>query len=286
MVRKQPPPGFLSSAQAADILGCSVGMVYNYERSGQLHKKTPPGRKQGYFLESEVRELANALDNFFDSNINDDVESIVEFRQATVEDVDGIYNVAASLFGSTTSAEARKPLIEKCAEGNYIVKRNSKIVAYIHIQPLKHDRMIAFMEGKIRGKDIIAEDLECFKPGQKTEVLIKSIGATKNIGSTDDNKLHNQKYFLMRLLRGTAREMAKLGHQGVEITKLYATSETLTGIRMAYNAKMDFFGKPIGEARFRYVLDVEKSDLPILQPYKKAFAEWKAKHHTELESAS
>ena len=40
MARKQPPNGYLTSAQAAEILGCSVGMVYNYERAGQLHKKT------------------------------------------------------------------------------------------------------------------------------------------------------------------------------------------------------------------------------------------------------
>jgi hypothetical protein len=35
--------------------------------------------------------------------------------------------------------------------------------------------------------------------------------------------------------------MAKLGSQGVNITKIYATSETVMGIEMAHSAKMGIF---------------------------------------------
>lgn len=281
MARRPTPQGYLSSAQAAKILGCSVPMVYNYERSGQLEKKTPPGRKQGFFQEAQVRALAKALDNFFEVPIDasiDKPDGIMTFSQATPDDMDGVYDIAAMLFASTTSAEARKPLVKKCPQGNYIVKRDEKIVAYIHLQPLKHDRMIAFMKGEIRGKDITIDDLDKFEAGKSIELLVKSVGATKLIGATEETRLHNQRYFLMRLLRGTARELKKLGDIGVDINKIYATSETLTGIRMAYDAKMEFFGRPLGESRFRYVLDIQKSDLALLQPYKRALAEWKANH--------
>src|SRR6516162_6544472 len=71
MPRKPIPEGYLTSAQAAQILGCSVGMVYNYERSGQLHKKTPPGKKQGFFVEKEVKALAEGLVAFFESPIDE-----------------------------------------------------------------------------------------------------------------------------------------------------------------------------------------------------------------------
>ena len=192
--------------------------------------------------------------------------------------MEGVYKVAASLFGSTTSAAARKPLVEQCPQGNYVVKRSGKVVAYIHIQPLKHEPLMAFMRGEIRGKDIKASDLDCFAPGKTVECLIKSVGATKQIGTTNEDQRANQLRFLYRLLRGTALEMANLGRQGIKISKIYATSETVTGIAMGFSAKMEQYGKPLGEGRFRFIMDVEDSQLPLLQPYKKALVEWEKEH--------
>jgi hypothetical protein len=128
----------------------SVGMVYNYEPSGQLHKKTPPGKKQGFFVEKEVKALAEGITRFFEMPVTSNIpeKDGLVFCQATLDDMEGVYKVAASLFGSTTSSEARKPLIQQCPEGNYIVKRNDQVVAYVHIQPLKHDRLMAFMRGE------------------------------------------------------------------------------------------------------------------------------------------
>src|SRR5450755_190729 len=277
MARKQPPKGYLTSSQAAEILNCSVGMVYNYERAGQLHKKVPPGRKQGFFVENEVNALAQGLSSFFETPLAEGQEpeqGNLIFSQATPDDMEGVYRVAASLFGSTTSAEARKPLVEQCPEGNYIVKRNGKVVAYIHIQPLKHDRLMAFMRGEIRGKDITANDLDCFAPGKTVECLVKSVGATKLIGANEHSQRENQLIYLRILLRGTALAMANLGRKGVKISKIYATSETVTGIEMGFSAQMEQFGKPLKGGRFRFVLDVQSSNTPILRPYKYALAQW------------
>jgi len=280
MPRRQPPEGYLTSAQAAQVLGCSVGMVYNYERAGQLHKRIPSGRKQGFFVLSEVNALAEGLSSFFEApiEVSRPEKDHLVFSQATPDDMEGVYKVAASLFGDTTSAEARKPLVARCPEGNYIVKNNDKIVAYIHIQPLRHDRMMAFMRGEIRGKQITADDLDCFAPGKSVECLIKSVGAAKNIGTTEENCRHNQLRYIFKLLRSTAVEMAKLGEKGVNITKIYATSETVTGIAMAFSAKMEQFGKPLGMGRFRFVLDVEESNLPLLHHYKQNFAKWRKEY--------
>lgn len=281
MTRKQPPSDYLTSSQAAEILKCSVSMVYTYERSGRLKKEVPKGRKQGFFKRSEVEALAAGMAEFFEMPLESqtpDMNDLV-FAQATPNDVEGIYKVAASLFGSTTSAEARKPLIALCPQGNYIVRWKEKIVAYIHIQPLKHESMMDFMAGKIRGKDITVNDLDCFTPEKSVECLVKSIGAVKDIGPDDSSRRLNQLHFLFKLLRGTALEIAKLGTQGVNITKLYATSETVTGIEMAYSAHMEMFGKPFKGGRFRYVLDVQQSDIPLLQPYKHALADWQQAHN-------
>jgi hypothetical protein len=281
MPRKQPPSGYLTSSQAAEILKCSVGMIYNYEKAGQIHKRVPPGRKQGFFVESEVKALSEGLSNFFETPLAEGEEpekGNLTFSQASPEDMEGVYKVAASLFGSTTSAEARKPLVERCPEGNYIVKRNGKVVAYIHIQPLKHERMMAFMRGEIRGKDITADDLDCFETGKTVECLVKSVGATKLIGANEHSQRDNQLIYLRLLLRGTALAMASLGRKGVKISKIYAISETVTGIEMGFSAQMEQFGRPLKGGRFRFVLDVASSNIPILRPYKYALAEWETRH--------
>jgi hypothetical protein len=280
MARKQPPPSYLTSSQAAEILKCKVSMVYNYERAGRLKREVPKGRKQGFFRQDEVKALAAGMAEFFETPLENQVPEMSDlvFAQATPDDAEGIYKAAASLFGSTASAEARKPLIALCPEGNYIVKWKGKVVAYIHIQPLKHERLMALMEGKIRGKDITTDELDCFSSGKSVEGLVKSVGAVKDIGPDEAVRRRNQLHFLFKLLRGTALEMAKLGSQGVNITRLYATSETVTGIEMAYSAHMEMFGKPFSGGRFRYVLDVQQSDIPLLQPYKRALAEWQREH--------
>jgi hypothetical protein len=144
--------------------------------------------------------------------------------------------------------------------------------------------MMAFMRGEIRGKDITADDLDCFETGKTVEILLKSVGAAKTIGPSEATRKINQLRYLRKLFRGTANELAKLGEQGIIISKIYATSETLTGIAMAFNAHMDQFGRPLGEGRFRFVMDVEKSKLPLLRSYKRALAQWRTQNQAMIEN--
>ncbi|HEY1249033.1 MAG TPA: hypothetical protein VGE97_08610 [Nitrososphaera sp.] len=65
-----------------------------------------------------------------------------------------------------------------------------------------------------------------------------------------------------------------MGHKGIIITKLYATSDTPTGIAMSIHAGLKEFGPKIGK-RLRFILDVEKSDAFIISTYKKGLTKWK-----------
>jgi hypothetical protein len=287
MPRKQPPSGYYTAKEAIEKLSISEGMLYTHVRTGTLKRHVPPGRKQGFYLKKQVDALAEGLEDFFEKPVdgNDDIldRGGLVFSQATPEDMEGVYKVAVSLFGETTSAEARKPLVARCPEGNYVVKTSREgketIVAFIHIQPLRHDRLMVFMDGKIRGKDITADDLDSFEPGRPIEVLIKSVGAYDHIGLTAEARRRNHDAFMRKLLRGTARELAKLGSKGVVISRVYATSETATGHDMAWRAGMQMFGKPLRGGRFRYVLDVQESHLMMLEPYKQALSEYQAKYN-------
>jgi hypothetical protein len=284
MPRKTPPPGYLTSAQALEVVG---PMLYKYVKRGLLKRYPPPHGTYGYYKQSEVEKLLQEQALFYEqggleedpsqeNNHKKKEQEVhqVEFSRATPDDMEGVYAVAAQLFGHTTSAEARKPLVALCPDGNYIVRDNGQIVAYIHIQPLKPDRMAAFMRGEIRGSQIRADDLECFVPGKSADVLIKSVGA---IG-----KDQWPRYYLRRLLLGAVRDM---GSKGILISKIYATSETETGIAMSIHAQMKSLGK-IGKDRYAFELDVATSELPLMQVYKRAYAEWQAIHSPQPATAS
>lgn len=194
----------------------------------------------------------------------------VVFARATPDDMEGVSEVASSLFSTTTSAADRKPLVARCPDGNYILKNanTGKTLAYIHLQPLKHNRLQAFLRGEIRGWQLTADDLDLFEPGKEVDILLKSMGATRAFGEKKSAR------YMQRLLFGTARAMAELGRRGVIISKIYATSETTTGINLAMHAQMKQIGR-ISPGRYAFELDVASSDLPLLKFYKKALAEWR-----------
>lgn len=272
--RKEPPPGYVTATDAMKIIGNK--MLYKYVASGSIKQYGTDLSKHKYYRLSEVEAVRDSLQAFYGEQeatvkLSDKLKGhYLQFAQATPDDMEGVYAVASKLFEHTTSADARKPLIARCPIGNYIVRDNGVIVAYIHIQPLKHDRLMAFMDGVIRGWQITAEDLECFTPGQTIEVLIKSVGSYH-----EDNAIRLA--YMQRLLNGVSREIEELGKQGIIIPTIYATSDTPTGIAMSLHAKMQALGKMKHSdgKRFAFKLDIAASDLPLLKPYKTALAEYR-----------
>lgn len=273
--RKPPPPGYCTATQATKILGNK--MLYRYIEKGLIHPVGPDIRKHKYYSISELEQVKAQETAFYHPPRTEKQElpgHSITFSRATPDDMEGVYAVASKLFHHTTSADARKPLVDRCPDGNYVLKDNGVIVAYIHLQPLKHDRLMAFMRGDIRGWQISVDDLQCFPVGTPIELLIKSVGAYAEKPSL-------QKYYIERLLRGTAHAIAQLGSQGVHITKLYATSETPTGIETAIRAKMTSMGPMKGSKgmkRYAFVLDMATSDLKLVHPYQIAYAIWQSEH--------
>lgn len=202
------------------------------------------------------------------------------FTRATPDDMEGVYQVASSLFDKTTSAADRMPLVARCSDGNYVLKNadTGVTLAYVHLQPLKSDRLQAFLKGEIRGWQLTAEDLDLFEPGKEVDVLVKSMGATRAFGEVQSTR------YMQRLLFGTARAMAELGKKGVIVHKVYATSETSTGINLAMHAHMQQIGR-ISPDRYAFELDVATSNLPLLRSYKKALAEWRQQFPKQLVKA-
>ena len=248
-----------------------IQMALNLE----MRQWAPPahGRHTFYLdvAESDVFSLRGYKKGFAAWR-QDHPEQLV-FSRATPEDMDGVYAVAEKLFEHTTSAADRKPLVARCPDGNYILKeaQSGVTLAYLHLQPLQSERLQAFLRGEIRGWQLTADDLDCFEPGKAVDILVKSTGASRAFGE------EKSRYYMQHLLRGTARALAELGQQGMIIRRIYATSETESGINLAMHAKMRQIGR-ISPERYAFVLDVASSNLPLLRGYQAALSEWLQDH--------
>lgn len=255
-------------------------MLYKYLDKHIIKTVNSPIRGQKFYSRADLEAIRGSNDALYERGASIGIKNETKFSRATIEDMEGVYAVALELFGKTTSAEARKPLIAKCPDGNYVVKEADEIQAFIHIQPLRHEALEKFMHGKIFGRDITADDLDCFEPGKTVDVLIKSMGATRQYGES------KHRFYIQRLLFGVASALAELGKQGIIIRKICATSETETGIALSLHARMRTVRrlKPPREnkpARYAFELDVATSDLPLLREYKQALAEWQQLHSTQ-----
>lgn len=245
-------------------LGISEPALRNLVNQRKIRKIVPPGREYGVYLREEIDTFAEKWLAFLTAK----EPPKTTFEIAKIEDMKAVYELAKrSISPTTMNTELRQSWMEKNPENCCIVKHDEKVVAFFHLLPVKHDCLIRFMNGEIRGWDITAENVEPFAEGKPVECLAI-------IASEPDVNETTRMHYVTVLLRGLRKELGRLGRRGVIITKVYATSETPTGIAMAIHAGMETYGPRAGK-RLTFMLDVAKSDSFIFSLYKEEIEERK-----------
>lgn len=247
-------------------LGITEPALRNLVNQRKLRKVTPPGKQHGVYLREEVDTYAEKWMAFLTA----EEPPKTTFEVAKPEDMEAENQLAQRAIGSPgrMTPDIRRLWLARNPEGHYLLKHNKKLVAFFWILPIKHETLIAFMDGKIRGGEITPDDIETFEPGKPVECLIVGIASEPDVGGI--TRMH----YVQHLLRGTKKEIGKLGQKGIIITKIYATSDSPTGIATAIHAGMSEYGPRIGK-RLRFIMNVESSTSFLLDDYKKALAIWK-----------
>jgi len=266
---------YYTGREVQRLLGISEPQLRTLVSNRKLKKITPPGRKTGVYLKAEVDTYAEKWFAFL--TIKEPPKSTFEI--ATTEDMESVYSIAKKAISpNTMSAELRRSWLMKNKESCYIVKHDRRVVAFFHLLPIYHERLMSFMDGKIRGWDITEDDIVAFESGRILECLV-IIASDPDVG--EDARVH----YVATLIRGVIREVNKLGKRGVIITKIYATSETPTGIAMSIHAGMEQFGEKTGK-RLKFRMDIKTSKVFIAQSYKKGFEEWQKGQNLPAEIVS
>jgi hypothetical protein len=182
------------------------------------------------------------------------------FGISTAEDVPGIYEVIASLWGalSTTPVHTRLGWYQSNPDIDFVVKQEGTVIGYVTIMPLKHETLEKLMTGEIRGWDITPADILPFTPGIPLECFV---GIAVKAGVP-----HPRKYG-MRLIAGAIKILKEFAQKGVLIQKLCAVSDTPDGTRLS--RELGFIESPPApnSTFIKYTLDLETSDSPYAREY-------------------
>lgn len=272
MPRKPAPPGHYTATEAAERLGISVPMLYNHVRSGNLHRIVPKGRKQGFFLKSEVDRLRVELYGFLDTGQSQvpepELKEEFHFLSTTkLEDLIECSSIAKEIYGSEgTPIETRLAWMKKNPEILYVVRSDRRIGGYAYILPIGEagrEKVDRIFRGEVAISDITDEDIEELVPGKPLDIYIMSVVTRPGLEKEEKRLIASQ------LIIGLMDVLTNLGRRGIIIRSFLARSHLPDGLRLLH--QMQFTELPsILPGRRNFIIDVEKSDSLFVRSYKRA----------------
>ncbi len=255
---------YYTAAQVKEKLGISQGMLYNYVRNGTLKPITPPGKKQGVYLRSEVDKLARETQAFMATR-NKTSSDFTRVTENDVKDLKASVEITRILFGLRESEEAtlqlRRSWVKKNSDILYVLKSEEQVTGYAIILPLKREKIEKILAGTEYSQEVHADEIEEFKPGKPVDLYMMGIGVAPGLS------LVEKRTYGARLIAGLINALIDLGKRGIIIDTLYARSDTPDGIRIL---KQGFTEVPSGTHARNFIINIAQSGVPIIQEYKEA----------------
>jgi len=258
---------YYSGREVQRLLGITEPSLRNLVNQKKLRKVIPPGRKTGLYLKADVDAFAAKWEAFLMAK----EPPKTTFRIARIEDLEIEEDLDTRSIGpGGVTADIKRTWLAVNGESDYHVFYNDKLVAYLWLLPIKEDVMIPYLEGKIQWRDIRPEDIVKFEPGKPIPLYALGIASEPDV--SEETRMH----YMFVLLRETGEELKKLGRRGIIIPKVYARSQTPTGIAMCLHIGMEPY-KPMPRTGklMRFELDVETADTFLANMYREGLAEWK-----------
>jgi len=272
------PSGFYTAKEVMQKLGIANSTLYHYIDTGKVKKVVPSGRKEGYYIKSEIDKMIKAKEMFVLQYATD----TSTFEQATEEDIEGIADLGAELFSGnrTSSYQLRIAQFRTNPEIFYVLKQDEVVVGYVGIFPLKQEAMQAIMSGmeeaRFRTGILTPENIIPFKPGE-TDSVFMIIGVKQG--------LKRSRPYGARVIAGGIEVLEHFARKGITIKKLYATSRTQDGIKLSKGLGFQQV-KPLQEEDdlLRFELDLETTKSPYFQKYQKIVKSKQANRNRGVET--
>jgi hypothetical protein len=268
-LNEQIAVGYYTAQEAYTKLGMTRDAFNNYVKQGAIKKTTFVG-SHGYYKKTEIDALAERIETLLLTARDQELE----YRTATLDDLDAEIDLAALNFGrkrAEATREARIRFLQANPEITHYLFSQGRMVAAINLVPLTHDAILEFREGK-RGWLFDTSQIEQFEPGHRLECIIIDMMTTTRV--TLDQR---HRYASDLLNNFSHRTLVEWGKRGIDIATIDACAGTEDGERILKRAGFKYTGKH--DEREMYRFNIDESNLKILQPYKTALAQWREQHH-------
>jgi len=250
-----------TSTEVRKLLSISGSQLNNLVDKGIIYKIVPPGKKNGFYTKETVDRYAETLAAF--ASVYTTSERFI-FEQAKDEkDIRATFQIAKQNFGDIAhSLENRINWFKIAPEGEFVLRDSGVIVGYLSMQNLKEgaieDHIFRKGVGRIKPDDVVP-----FNKEKPNECYITSIATTLQTGQT-----HNRLYGAL-ILMNLPNALINLAKQGILISKLWAKSRTVTGIRLCRELGFDEIGY-IDNEQIGFMLNIEDGTNPLIMKYKNA----------------
>jgi predicted DNA-binding transcriptional regulator AlpA len=257
------PSGFYTAKDVMQKLGIANSTLYHYVETGKIKKVVPPGRKEGYYPKAEIDKMIRAKELFILQYATD----ASFFDKAEESDIEKITELGIEIFGKQGSPNYETRLAQFRANPDifYILRQEELVVGYLGLFPLKHEAIEAIMSGmeedRFRTGILNPDNIVQFEPGMAEEVFVIIV--------TRQN-LRRSTSYAARLLNGGIDVLKHMARRGVIIKRLYATSRTNSGTRLARDLGFKQITPPNEEDDLlRFMIDLETSLSPLLKNYRR-----------------
>lgn len=258
---------YYTAAEAREALGLDEEAFQYWGRSERIKRIHLPGRKQAVYSKKEVNSIASKME----AAMLAEKLTGLEYRKATLNDLDHEVELAHLVFGARASnpemINLRRSFLEKNPDITYHLYDGDHLVAYTNLIPFDQEAIANFKEGE-RGWFLGIDHIELFQPGKQLECVMIDMATTPTVPPA------RRGTYAQILLEGFTKNLVEWGQIGIEISKVYAASNTASGIRILKHAGFQTI-KDLGSGRYVFELDIDASETRILLGYKEAIRRWK-----------
>lgn len=265
------PKGYYSASQVMRRLGIGSSTLYHFVQVGKIRRIVPPDMREGWYPQEDIDKMVRDRELFLLTYSRD----IAKFAKATEEDIQGIYEVCTSLWGSRTpDYEARLNSYRQNDSIYYVVKKEGIIVGFLGLIPFRKDILDEIMQAGqnnfyLRYQEILKmpDSILPFVPGEPIYSLSLDLQVRKGTPKEEQ--------YGMRLIQGCIKVLGELTQQNIIVEKLHASSGAPHAIQLCRDAGFTEL-PPLPESnRKRFELDLASTKSPFARDYQKALAELK-----------
>lgn len=270
-----------TAQEAYDYLGLPRDTFNNYvRRNPDAFGRVTFFGDHGYYRKDKIQAMKERIESLLLTTESNDLT----FRPATLEDLEQEDYMAYLNFGAGSLSPERKKSRRDYLKANpystFHLYNSDRLVAFINLIPIKHEAVLEFRRG-VRGWAFPVEMIEQYTPEKSLECIIIDLATLTNAPPERRNR------YAAYLLHSLSHQLTQWGMQGIDIKSIDACGGTLEGKRILTKAGFTFTGtykipsinkSDVLVDRDMYHIEVEESDLVLLQQYKQALNDWKKSH--------